>query len=436
MKKVYYQFFRYAGLNILGMLFLSGYILADTFFISKAFGAEGLAALNFSIPVYSVIHATGLMISIGGATKFSFLKARGEDKKADQIFTLTISLGALISLFFMALGIFSFESIAGLLGADSNVIGPASVYLKTILIFAPVFIMNNILLAFIRNDHAPKLAMLGMALGSMLNIVLDYIFIFLLDMGMFGAAFATCIAPAVSILILLFHFILKNNSFGLRRYSFFPSSLKEMLSLGSSSFVTELSSTVVLIVFNLVIFNISGNIGVAAYGIIANVSLIVIAIFTGIAQGIQPLVSKSSGRGDYRTARNIGRLAIISSLFISSVIYIISIRFRGEIVGIFNSQNNTELALVAKEGIIIYFFGFFFAGVNIVSAAFLSSVNRPKPALIISIARACLAVISLAVTLSLLNKMQGVWLSFVSAEFLTLIIILLYTRRNISGRNC
>jgi len=431
MRKIYYIFLKYVGFNILGMLFLSGYILADTYFISKAFGAQGLAALNFSISVFSIITATGLMLGIGGATKFSFFKASDEDKKANQIFSLTVVSGLVISVIFVIIGIFYSHELAKLLGANSEIIGLTSIYLKTILIFAPAFIVNNILLAFIRNDHAPKLAMFGMVSGSLLNIVLDYIFIFSLKMGMFGAAFATCIAPLISITVSLFHFILRKNTFKPVRTPLLPSTVKDIVSLGSSTFITELSSSIALIVFNLVIFKITGNIGVAAYGIIANISLVILAIFNGIAQGIQPLVSRSFGQGEYRCVRSIGKLAIVFSLIISLAVYGISLLFTKEIIGIFNSQGNAELNMLAQRGIIIYFFGFFFAGINIVSAAYLSSQHRPKPAFIISISRACLAIIPLVILLSLLFDMDGVWLSFVLAEFVTLVISFINTRKYI-----
>ena len=431
MKKIYYQFCKYAGLNILGMVFLSGYILADTFFVSKALGTQGLAALNFSISIFSILHATGLMLGIGGATKFAFYKVNEEHEKANKIFTVTMALGVFASLIYVFVGLFYTKGLASLLGADAEILELTVTYLKTILLFAPAFIANNILLAFVRNDHSPKLAMLGMITGSLLNIVLDYVFIFPWKMGIFGAALATCIAPIVSIGVLLLHFVFKKNTFKLQKAKVSIRATKEILSLGSSTFITELSSSIALIVFNLIIFKIKGNTGVAAYGIIANISLVVLAIFIGVAQGIQPLVSRSSGQGDLHSAKWIGRLAMMFCILLSAGIYSVSSIYANEIIGVFNSEGNTELMLLAERGIFIYFIGFFFAGINIISSAYLSAMRCPKPAFTISITRACVAILPLVIVLSLLFGMEGVWLSFILAEFITAVISVISTRKHL-----
>jgi len=429
LRNVLSQFIKYAGRSIIGMLFISGYILADTFFVSKAFGAEGLAALNFSISVFSIIHGTGLMLGIGGGTKFAFDKTRNKDEEADKVFFTTMVLGAILSVIFVFTGLFCSEDLAKLLGADAEIIGLTSTYLKTILIFAPAFLANNILLAFVRNDHAPRLAMIGMIFGSLLNILLDYIFMFPLNMGIFGAAFATCLAPICSILILLLHFLFKNNSFIPRKTKLKAGVVREIFALGLSAFIAELSSSIALIVFNIVIFNIKGNTGVAAYGIIANIALVVIAMFNGVAQGIQPIASRNSGEGDYQSIKKVCGLSVVFCVALSSVIYAASVIYANEIIRIFNSEGNMILAKLAHRGIIIYFVGFFFAGINISCSALLSSINCPKPAFAISITRACVASVPLVISLSMILDMEGVWLSFVFTEFIAAVLSFISIRK-------
>jgi putative MATE family efflux protein len=304
-KNLLRNFTKYVSLNILGMIGLSFYILADTYFVSKALGSTGIAALNLSISIYSVIHGIGLMIGIGGATRFSILKSQNVDKKANLVFVSAIKLGAMIGVIIAIIGLFGAKHLALLLGADSLTLPLTRTYLSTILSFAPFFILNNVILAFIRNDNNPKLSMIAMLVGSFSNIVLDYVFMFPLGMGIFGAAFATGLAPIFSIFILSFHFVKKKNSFTFLikklRWNFVP----DIFRLGLSAFIIEISSAVVLITFNLVMLRIEGNLGVAAYGIVANLALVGIAVFTGLAQGIQPLISKYYGMENYNTVRKL-----------------------------------------------------------------------------------------------------------------------------------
>ncbi|MEK6265909.1 MAG: MATE family efflux transporter, partial [Clostridium sp.] len=159
-------FLRYVYTNIIGMIGLSCYILADTFFISKEFGADGLTSLNLAISIYSFINATGLMIGIGSATKYSIYKAQNKHNKANTTFTNSIKMGVLAGILFLLIGLFGSSVLSSLLGANKNTFDMTNTYLKTILFFAPFFILNNIFIAFIKNDGNPKLSMAGMLIGS------------------------------------------------------------------------------------------------------------------------------------------------------------------------------------------------------------------------------------------------------------------------------
>lgn len=212
-KAILKKFVKYVSFNIIGMIGLSCYILADTFFVAKVLGASGIAALNFSISVYSLLHGVGIMIAIGGATRYSILKSQSSDKKANIVFSTCMKLGVIIGFIFAIIGIFGSRTLASILGADVSTLPLTKTYLTTILCFAPIFIINNIMLAFVRNDNNPNLSMVAMLVGSFSNIILDYIFMFPLKMGMFGAAFATCLAPIISTGILLTHFLKKKNNF-------------------------------------------------------------------------------------------------------------------------------------------------------------------------------------------------------------------------------
>lgn len=427
--KIPQHFARYVSLNILGMMGLSCYILADTFFVSRALGSVGLAALNISISVYSFVSALGLMLGIGGATRYSILISQGEEKKASSLFSSTMLTAAISGLIIALIGLFFSEKMASLLGANADTLPLSTVYLRTLLGFSPFFLMNNVLLAFVRNDGSPQLGMAGMMLGSLANILLDYVFMFPLGMGMFGAALATGIAPILSLITLSFHFRKQERHLRFTRKKLDLKAVLSCLPLGLSSFIAEMSSGVVLVVFNLQILRLAGNIGVAAYGIIANVSLVCIAVFTGIAQGIQPLTSAAYGRGDVEELRAIRRASVLLALILSVTIYALSFIFTDGIISIFNSEQNAALLPLAREGIRVYFLGFFFAGINIVVAAFMSACAKPRAGFAVSITRGCAAVIPLALLLPFLLGLSGVWLAFVLAELCAFVIALIVSRR-------
>ena len=418
MKGTLREFARYTSLNVLGMIALSCYILADTFFVSLGLGADGLTALNLAIPVYSFIHGSGLMIGMGGGTRYSILKSQGNHQEADRVFTNVLYLAAALALFFVAVGVLFAGDIVRLFGGTGAVFTMCRTYLRVILLFAPAFLMNNVLLCFIRNDGAPQLAMAAMIGGSLSNVVLDWVFIFPCGMGIFGAVFATGLAPIISMGILSPHFFRKKNQFRpvpckpqLRRTA-------RILSSGVPSLVTEVSSGIVIIAFNGLIMGLEGNTGVAAYGVIANLSLVVIAIYTGIAQGIQPILSRSYGTGDRAGLTIILRCAMMTQVVVSLLIYGIVAAFAPQIAAVFNSEGSASLQAIAEQGLRLYFIACPFAGCNVVLSMYFTSTERPLPAHIISLLRGFFLILPLAFLLAWLGQMAGIWLAFPLTEFL------------------
>lgn len=418
------EFMKYTSLNILGMIGLSCYILADTFFVSKGLGANGLTALNLAIPIYSFINGTGLMLGMGGATKYSILKSQDKEKEANRTFTNTILSTLSLSIVFLLIGVFFSGGITRLLGADVVVFKMSKTYLQVLLLFTPMFMLNNVLLCFVRNDGAPHLSMLAMIGGSLSNIILDYVFIFPCKMGIFGAVLATGLAPIISMLILLPFFLRKKNQFHLIRCRICPKLIGGVLSIGLPSLITEVSSGIVMIVFNTIILRLQGNIGVAAYGVIANLSLVVISIYTGIAQGIQPIISKNHGSGDRINVQSILRYALTTVLVISVVIYTFVFFGAEHIANIFNSEHNALLQSIATTGLKIYFTACVFAGFNIVMAVYFTSTEYARPAHIISVLRGFIIIIPMAFLLSSIGKMIGVWFVFPITELIVAFIAL------------
>ena len=420
------DFIKYSSLNVLGMIGLSCYILADTFFVSKGLGANGLAALNIAIPIYSFINGSGLMIGMGAGTKYSIMKWQQNKDKTNTIFTNAFVFTLFTAALFLLLGIFFSGTVVRFLGADNTIFQMSKTYLRVLLIFAPFFMLNNLFLCFVGNDGAPQLSMAAMITGSLSNIVLDYIFMFPLNMRIFGAALATGIAPIISIIVLSPFYFKKKNCFHLKKCRISASLCMNISSTGLPSLITEVSSGIVIIVFNMIILNIQGNTGVAAYGVIANLSLVVISVFTGIAQGIQPILSSNYGKENYQNVQKILKYALTSVVIISCAIYLSIILEAGNIVKIFNSENNTLLQSAAETGLKLYFTACVFAGFNIIVSVYFTSTEYIKPAHIISILRGFVIIIPMAFLLSHIKGMTGVWCAFPATEFIVSIIGIIF----------
>jgi len=414
---------KYVTFNVLGMIALSFYIFADTYFISKNLGTMGLAALNISFPIYTLISAIGLMIGIGGASIFKIYKEKNFIKKTKKTFTHSIKFALIIGIFLALLGIFFSKNITYYLGADDSTFPFGNTYLKTIMIFSPFFILNNIFLAFTRNDGYPKISMIAMMIGSFSNVILDYIFIFIYHWGMFGAAFATGLAPIISLAILLFHTYKNSQYIYWNKEKISHTKIIKICKIGLSSFITEFSSGIVIVIFNIIILKYNGNIGVAAYSVVANLALIVTAIFTGISQGVQPMVSQEYARKNKKNIYILLKYSFVLSSLSAIFIYFILNFYSYNIIKAFNKEGNQELFSLASKGMLLYYIGFIFSGFNIVVATIFSATDNPNTGFFISIIRGIILLIPSVIFLSFFLGINGVWLSFPMTELLTFILV-------------
>lgn len=429
------RFAKYVSLNILAMLGSSCYIVADTFFIANGIGADGLTALNLAISLFSFIQAIGLMVGIGSGTRYAVSRSRGDYEKGNLVFTNAMMAGIAAGCLIAAVGLLFSGQIAEAIGADRITKEMTSTYLKVIMFFAPFYIVNHTIVAFVRNDGNPKLATIAMLSGNFSNIILDYVFIYLFKWGMFGASFATGIGPVISICCLSFHFIKKKNQFKLIRTKFSLHTVMDFCRLGVSSFVNELSTGAVIMIFNFLFLGLGGNTAVAAYGIVANVALFAVSIFTGIAQGIQPLVSDYYGRNLTGQLKAVLKDAVIVAFALTAVIVAVSNIFNEGIVSLFNKSGDLQLQSIAKEGIKIYFLGFFPGSINIVLAGYLSAMERAEKGFIISLLRGLVIIAPSALLLSRLFGMTGVFAAIPITETITLLAAFFMIRRVIATEN-
>ena len=291
-----------------------------------------------------------------------------------------------------------------------------SIYLKVLLMFGPAFVLNNVMNAFVRNDGNPKLSMIAMLVGSFGNIILDYLLVIKFSMGMFGAVLATGFSPIMGLMVLSGHIVSENSNIKFKVAKIRASFIKSIIMLGIPSFVTEMSSGIVIFVFNIIILGLQGNVGVAAYGVIANLALVVISIYTGVAQGSQPLFSAAYGKNDKKMQKQLFKYAITAVTLISIVIYAVILLFANPITSIFNGEGNMKLQAMAVKGMYLYFTSILFIGMNIVMATYFAAREKVIPSYIISFGRGFVVIIPMAFIMSFIWKMTGVWLAMTVTE--------------------
>ena len=424
------QYFKYVSQNIFGLLGTSCYILADTYFIAQAAGTDGVTLLNLCLPIYNLIFAFGSMIGLGSATRYAILQAQG-DARAQRYFSNAIFSACILSVPFLLAGLFCPEVLLRLMGGDAEIVALGVGYTRIFLLFTPFFMCNYIVSAFTRNDGDPSLAMVATLSGSLFNVVFDYIFMFPMGLGLPGAALATAVSPVLSICICSRHFFKKSNTLRFLRRAPSIRLLAQSCPLGVSGFVGELSSGVTTTVFNLLLLRLSGNVAVAAYGVIANFALVATAIFNGVAQGAQPLVSSCYGKNDMGGAKKLLFFGTGTALALAAVLYAVVVGFTDPLVAVFNSENSLQMAAFAHTGMRMYFVGYFFAGFNIVAAGYLGAVNRPAEASATSLCRGMVAIVACSLVLSAWFGMNGVWAAFPASEALTalLTVVLLLKKK-------
>ena len=415
------QFIKYVSQNVLGMVGISLYILADTFFISEAVGADGITALNLALPIYSIIFAIGAMLGVGSSIRYAVARNQGRPD-VDTYFVNALFWGTLVSLVFVILGVKAPDKVMMLFGADADIVRVGESYTRIFMVFAPCFVWNHICNAFVRNDGAPTVAMAATLSSSLFNIVMDYVFMFPLGMGMAGAALATAVSPLIGVAVCCIHLLSKRSHVSLRWKK--PSVRRLMFScqVGISALVGEISSGVITVLFNMLILDLAGNVGVAAYGVVANIALVAIAVCNGISQGMQPLISACYAQGKHMEVKQLLWMGMRTVLTFAIVLVGCMYIWTTPIANLFNRDHDVLLETYAIHGLKLYFIGFLFAGINIVGTGFLSAVESARMAFVASILRGFVAIILCAILLAWLFGMTGVWLAFPAAELITVIV--------------
>lgn len=419
-------FFKYLMPAVTGTLAIGILIFIDTVFIGRGIGAQGLAALNIALPAFTFYCCVGYLLGVGGATVASIDEGRGLNNKK-RIFTTCIVIGLIISAIFVIVQNIYLDEIVRILGAKGDIFPLAKSYLRVVVYASGLYLMPHIINPFVRNDNNPNLTMIGMVACGIVNLTLDYIFIFKFGWGMAGAATATGIAQFTYTMILCIHFFKKDRRLGFEKIDMRFEDVKRILTVGMPSFINEISSGLIIFLFNLYLLKLGGELSVAAYSIIININYLVYLIYMGVGQTIQPLVSYNYGSGRKDRVNKFLTLGLIFNISYALIVIIIFLTKSDIIIELFNKDND-KLRLLTSQNILKYFSATIFTGINVVIATYIQAQGQGKASSVIMFFRAFLLMVIGVIVLSKCFGIDGVWYTTLFSEVVTFIGLMIWMK--------
>lgn len=429
-KSVNKVYLKYLIPTLLGMLSNSIYCIVDIYFVSAGSGSQGLAAMNICMPVFTILSCVGLLFGVGGATIMSISQGSGDMNTRNKAFSVSVFMMLIVGLMFSVFGVLFRKEFAYLLGSDDQLLPLVLEYLTPVMCSALPFVLMYSLSVLLRADNNPKLAMAALMVGNISNIILDYVFVSVFHMGIFGASVATSIAPVLSLIAASFHFILRKNTVHFKLRSFDPKVIGRILSVGIGSGIMELSAGAIIFMFNSAILNLGGEVYLAAYAVITNIAYVFKGLLNGFAQAAQPLISTNFGSGIIKRCSKSLRVCLIYSSVFCIVCYGIITVVPGFIVSFF-SNGDTNMEAIASKGMIMYFSSLLFTGINTMLMYFFQSIEQGRKSLFLAVCKGFLFVTLGLWILTSLMGVEGVWYAVLFGEVLTFIIALPMVLRSV-----
>lgn len=413
-----------------GILVMSIYGIVDTIFVGLWVGSLGIAAITVVLPITFLIASIGMAIGVGGASIISRSFGDKDDERAFRTFGNQVGMTLLFALFFVFVGYLLMDYVLNLFGGRGDVLEPATEYFSIVLIGVPflawAMMSNNV----IRAEGYPRIAMLTIMIPAVVNIILDPIFIVLLDMGLKGAAWATTISYMSSALFACWFFFRGHTQMKLTGKYFKPDLpiIKEMMSLGSVTFARQGTISLLYIVLNNSLFIYGGEFGLAIFGIISRLMMFVNFPVLGITQGFIPIVGYNYGAKFKDRVSRIIRLAMISATSISFGIFLLIMIFAPDIISVFT--NEEKLIRETTPALRWAFLATPLIAINLLGSAYFQAIGRALPALILSISKQGLLLIPIILILPLFLGIDGIWIAFPIADIGATLITVLYLKHH------
>lgn len=420
-------FLYYAIPAILGMVAMTSAWLIDGIFVGQFVGSEAVAAINLSMPILNFLFGIGMMISVGGGTLANIKRGEGDIHESNNFYTVTFLMVTIISILATIICILFSREIAALLGASGSTISLVSSYLFISSIFFIGFIGNAALDMFLRSGGFPVFPIVCTTLGAVINIVLDYLFIAKFKMGLNGAAFATGASQIIPMIAMLI-FIIKKSSWNFVKPYFDMKAIREMLFNGSSELLSNISVAISGFLFNILIMGSLGVMGVAAFSVANYIATVAMSVYWGVASAIAPGVSFNKGSGHNKRVMAFKRVGIITSLVLGLILALVIFSKGSSIAKIFVGDD-IEVINLAVHITKFYGIAIIIMGINIVASMYYTSINEPLISIIIASSRSLIVLVVGLFTLPLIFGDNGLWLSLICAEIVTLCIVVYYSKK-------
>ncbi len=420
-------YFRYL-LAAFGSAFISSvYSVVDAAMVGRYQGPDGTAALAVVAPFWNIIYSLGLMAGIGGSVLYGAMKGKGEkaDRDPNESFTSAILLTVLLGIVAWLLLIFLDEPLLRFFGADDTLLPLAKSYLLPVKFVAPVFLFTQSLAAFLRNDNDPALATRAVIYGGVFNVFGDYLFVFVLNLGILGAGIATCIGAFISVIAMLTHFFRKKSTLKLQKTKYVFHDFLSIFKNGFSSFFVDFAMGILTILFNRQIITYLDNDALSVYGIIINISTFVQCCAYSIGQAVQPIVSVNYGAENKKRISETLRYAVVTAVVFGVIWLVLAESIPNGFVHIFMSPNDRILS-IAPSIIRFYSISFLLLPFNVFSTYYFQAIMKPKTAFLISVLRGALLSGVLIYVLPLILPVEILWFAMPITEVLTAIAVLLF----------
>ena len=411
--------------SIFSMLAMTTAWIIDGIFVGRFVGPRGIAAINLSYPIMSISFGISVMIAIGGSTLAAAAKGGKREKEGNRYFSATNASVAFFSLVFTVTGLIFKKQLISFLGADMVLSSFVSEYLTVILYFVFPMVIAYTFDVFIRNSGSPGFSVITLTAGSVLNILLDWLFVGRLGFGLKGAAYATGISQLAAAMVQSLFFFTKASIFRFTSPLIPLKSVIKMLYNGSSEFINEMSAGITAYMFNIILMKRIGPDGVSAFSIFNYIMLIAVMIFFASAQSIQPEINYCFGAG-YKD--RIKKMFLMGTVFniVAGIIFFNAVFFKAGILAHLFTGRETSLDALVADIARCYSFAFLISGINIVSSAFFTSVQKAGESALIASSRGLVFVVINLLILPFFLGNTGIWLTVPVSELLTLFISAFY----------
>ena len=405
-------------------LISSIYGVVDMAMVGQYQGPDGTAALAVVAPVWNIIYSLGLLMGIGGSVIFSLKRGNNNGKEGNENEYFTSSLiGSVVLAVIATVAIFLFEDqILTFFGANENLLGHAKDYLRPIKVVFPLFLFNQTLAAYLRNDNAPGLATLSVLSGGIFNIFGDYVLVFPCNLGMYGAGLATAIGSAISFVIMLTHFFKKKNTLRLKRPQRLMHQLGRITVTGFSTFFLDIAMGILTILFNKQIMKYLGADALSIYGPVINVSTFVQCCAYSVGQASQPIISTNYGAGNGKRIRETLKYSLITTALFGLFWASLSLAVPNLYIKIFMSPTD-EILKLAPGIIRVYALSFLLLPYNIYSTYYFQAIIKPQTAFIVSVMRGLVISGALILALPLMFAPSTLWWSMPITEALVALYV-------------